>query len=403
MSVPHFEKDQIIKQLKKQIKINRHIIGVAAGSGLTAKYAEEGGADLILALSSGLFRQKGLSSLAAYLSFVNSNDTVMEFGLKELLPRINKIPVIFGLMATDPSIHLEKFIQQVKEKGFAGINNYPTVGLIDGKYREALEEQGISYKQEVESISIANKFGLLTVAFVFNKEQAIQMVDAGADVICVHLGLTTGGKLGSKHIQSLQSAKTLAQEIFDVVTERNPDIIKMVYGGPVNKPVDVQFIYDGTNIDGYIGGSVFERIPAEQVVLQVTESFKKTNEVRYDELIEKIISGFTTSDDYIDFIKRYISLHYKDEISLNEISEILHVSRSHLSTLFKKNVGVSFTDYLIDFRLNRALEIYQEKKLPLTIVAELVGYQNYSQFSKIFKKRKGKSPREFINSNKTTS
>lgn len=403
MSVPHFEKDQIIKQLKKQIKINRHIIGVAAGSGLTAKYAEEGGADLILALSSGLFRQKGLSSLAAYLSFVNSNDTVMEFGLKELLPRINKIPVIFGLMATDPSIHLEKFIQQVKEKGFAGINNYPTVGLIDGKYREALEEQGISYKQEVESISLANKFGLLTVAFVFNKEQAIQMVDAGADVICVHLGLTTGGKLGSKHIQSLQSAKTLAQEIFDVVTERNPDIIKMVYGGPVNKPVDVQFIYDGTNIDGYIGGSVFERIPAEQVVLQVTESFKKTNEVRYDELIEKIISGFTTSDDYIDFIKRYISLHYKDEISLNEISEILHVSRSHLSTLFKKNVGVSFTDYLIDFRLNRALEIYQEKKLPLTIVAELVGYQNYSQFSKIFKKRRGKSPREFINSNKTTS
>ncbi|MEK6452670.1 phosphoenolpyruvate hydrolase family protein [Caldifermentibacillus hisashii] len=401
--MPHFEKDQIIKQLKKQIKINRHIIGVAAGSGLTAKYAEEGGADLILALSSGLFRQKGLSSLAAYLSFVNSNDTVMEFGLKELLPRINKIPVIFGLMATDPSIHLEKFIQQVKEKGFAGINNYPTVGLIDGKYREALEEQGISYKQEVESISIANKFGLLTVAFVFNKEQAIQMVDAGADVVCVHLGLTTGGKLGSKHIQSLQSAKILAQEIFDVVTERNPDIIKMVYGGPVNKPVDVQFIYDGTNIDGYIGGSVFERIPAEQVVLQVTESFKKTNEVKYDELIEKIISGFTTTDDYIDFIKRYISLHYKDEISLNEISEILHVSRSYLSTLFKKNVGVSFTDYLIDFRLNRALEIYQEKKLPLTIVAELVGYQNYSQFSKIFKKRKGMSPREFIKSNITTS
>ncbi|CEE00084.1 transcriptional regulator, AraC family [Caldibacillus thermoamylovorans] len=403
MSVPHFEKDQIIKQLKKQIKINRHIIGVAAGSGLTAKYAEEGGADLILALSSGLFRQKGLSSLAAYLPFVNSNDKVMEFGLKELLPRINKIPVIFGVMATDPSIHLENFIQQVKEKGFAGINNYPTVGLIDGKYREALEEQGISYKQEVESISIANKFGLLTVAFVFNKEQAIQMVNSGADVICVHLGLTTGGKLGSKHIQSLQSAKILAQEIFDVVTERNPDIIKMVYGGPVNKPVDVQFIYDGTNIDGYIGGSVFERIPAEQVVLQVTESFKKTNEVRYDELIEKIISGFSTIDDYIDFIKRYISLHYKDEISLNEISEILHVSRSHLSTLFKKNVGVSFTDYLIDFRLNRALEIYQEKRLPLTIIAELVGYQNYSQFSKIFKKRKGKSPREFIKSNITTS
>ncbi|MFC0301186.1 phosphoenolpyruvate hydrolase family protein [Virgibacillus soli] len=395
-------KEQINEELRKQIKINRHIIGVAAGSGLTAKYAEEGGADFILALSSGYFRQKGLSSLAAYLPFLNSNDTVMEFGLKELLPR-TKIPVIFGLMSTDPTKNMEKFIQQIKEEGFAGVNNYPTIGLVDGLYREALEEQGVSYTQEVKSISIANKLGLFTVAFVFNKEQAIQMVEAGADVICLHLGLTTGGKLGSKQIQSLQAARSLAKEIFEVVTAKNPKVIKMIYGGPVNKPVDVQFIYDGTNIDGYIGGSVFERIPAEQVVLQVTESFKKTNDVKYEELIEKIISGFTTSDDYIDFIKRYVSLHYKDEISLNEISDILHISRSYLSTLFKKNVGVSFTDYLIEFRLNRALEIYQEKKLPLTTIAELVGYPNYSQFSKIFKKRKGMSPREFINTNITTS
>ncbi|WP_033828052.1 phosphoenolpyruvate hydrolase family protein [Bacillus andreraoultii] len=402
MSVKYFVKERISEELRKQIKINRHIIGVAAGSGLTAKYAEEGGADFILALSSGIFRQKGLSSLAAYLPFLNSNDTVMEFGLKELLPRI-KIPVIFGFMATDPTKNSETYIRQIKERGFAGINNYPTIGLVDGIYREVLEEQGISYKQEVESISIANKLGLFTVAFVFDKEQAIQMVDAGANMICLHLGLTTGGKLGSKQIQSLQTAKNLARDIFEVVSERNPNTIKMVYGGPVNKPVDVQFIYDGTNIDGYIGGSVFERIPTEQVVMQVTESFKKTNDVKYEELIEKIISGFTTSEDYIDFIKRYISLHYKDEISLNEISAILHISRSYLSTLFKKNVGVSFTDFLIDFRLNRAIEIYREKKMPLTTIAELVGYSNYAQFSKIFKKRKGVSPREFVKSNITTS
>lgn len=397
-----FGRERIIEQLRKQIKINRHIIGVAAGSGLTAKYAEEGGADFILALSSGVFRQKGLSSLAAYLPFLNSNNTVMELGLKELLPRVD-IPVVFGLMSTDPTVNIEKYIHQIKEKGFTGVNNYPTVGLIDGIYREALEEQGISYQQEVESISIANKLGLFTVAFVFNKEQAIQMIDAGADIICLHLGLTNGGKLGSKQILSLQAARNLTKEIFDVVSDRNPNVIKMVYGGPVNKPVDVQFIYDGTNIDGYIGGSVFERIPLEQMVLQVTDSFKKTNDVKYEELIEKIISGITTSTDYIDFIKRYISIHYKEEISLNEISAILHISRSYLSTLFKKNVGVSFTDYLIDFRLNRAIEIYKEKKLPLTIVAELVGYPNYSQFSKIFKKRKGVSPKEFINSNKTTN
>ncbi|WP_062353428.1 phosphoenolpyruvate hydrolase family protein [Bacillus kwashiorkori] len=398
----YFEREEIVKQLKKQIQINRHIIGVATGSGLTAKYAEEGGADFILALSSGFFRQKGLSSLSAYLPFLNSNDAVMEFGLKELLPR-TKLPIIFGLMSTDLNKNIESFIRQIQEKGFAGINNYPTIGLIDGIYREALEEQGISYKQEVESIYIANKLGMFTVAFVFDKEQAIQMVEAGADVICLHFGLTTGGKLGSKQILSLQSARKLAQEVFEVVMELNPQTIKMIYGGPVNKPVDVQFIYDGTNIDGYIGGSVFERIPAEQVVLQVTESFKKTNDVKYDELIEKIISGFTTTEDYVEFVKRYVSLHYNDEISLNEISEILHISRSHLSTLFKKSVGVSFIDYLIDYRLNRALEIFREKRLPLTTIAELVGYPNYSQFSKIFKKRKGKSPRDYLKSNKMTS
>ena len=398
----NWTKELITEELRKQIKINRHMIGVAAGSGLTAKYAEEGGADFILALSSGFYRQKGLSSLAAYLPSSNSNEAVMDFGLKELIPRTT-IPVIFGLMATDPTKHIEAFIRLIKERGFAGINNYPTVGLIDGIYREALEEQGITYEQEVNSISLANRLGLFTVAFVFDKDQASQMVDAGADVICLHFGLTSGGKLGAKQIQSLQAARNLAKEVFDVVKRKNPHAIKMIYGGPVNKPVDVQFIYDGVDIDGYIGGSVFERIPAEQVVLQVTESFKKTNDVKYEELIEKIIGGFHTSDDYIDFIKRYVSLHYDEDISLNELSAILHISRPYLSTLFKKSVGVSFTDYIIDFRLNRALEIYQEKKLPLTTIAELVGYPNYTQFSKIFKKRKGMSPRAYISANITTS
>ncbi|MFS0615446.1 phosphoenolpyruvate hydrolase family protein [Lederbergia ruris] len=391
-----WEKEQIVKRLSKQINMNRHIIGVAAGSGLTAKYAEEGGADFILSLSSGFFRQKGLSSLAAYLPFTNSNQTVMDLGMKEILPRTQNIPVLFGLMATDPSINLETFIKKIKENRFAGVNNYPTIGLINGKYREALEEQGISYQQEVDSIHLASKMGLFTVAFVFNERQAMKMLHAGADVICVHFGLTSGGKLGAKQIQSLQSAKKLADDIFQAVDEIKPNVIKMVYGGPVNKPVDVQFIYDGSRINGYIGGSVFERIPAEQVVLQVTESFKQTNDAIYEELIQKILRGFRTSEDYIDFITEYIGLHYKDNIELNEIAEILHISRPYISTLFKKHVGVSFTDYLIDFRLNRALEILKEKKLPLAMVAELVGYPNYAQFSKIFKRRKGMAPSEYV-------
>lgn len=395
----NWDKKVIMKKLKNQIKTNRHLIGVAAGSGLTARYAEEGGADFILALSSGRFRQMGVSSLAGYLPYSNSNEIVMDFGLKELLPINKNIPVIFGLMATDPTIHLKNYIALIKENGFAGINNYPTIGLIDGKYRDALEEQGISYDKEIEAISIANEHNLFTVAFVFNEHQAIQMVKAGADVICVHFGLTKGGMLGARKVSSLQSAKKLAMDIFAACNEINPNIIKMVYGGPVTKPVDVQFMYDGTDIHGYIGGSVFERIPSEQTILQVTKSFKQSNEIKYEQLIQKIIDGFSTQEDYVDFVKKYISLHYNEEITLNELADILSLSRSHLSVLFKKEVGISFRDYLIDFRMNRAIEILKEKSLPLTVVSELVGYPDYAQFSKIFKKRMGMSPKQFVKTN----
>ncbi|SJZ70319.1 Predicted TIM-barrel enzyme [Garciella nitratireducens DSM 15102] len=402
MNMERFERQDIVKKLRSQIEKNNHIIGVAAGSGLTAKYSEEGGADFILALSSGFFRQKGLSSLAAYLPFSNSNNIVMEFGVIELMPICKNTPIIFGLLASDPTINITEYMKVIKEKGFSGIINYPTIGLIDGKYRQALEEEGISYKQEVEAIQIGNKMGMFTIAFVFDKNQALQMLDAGADIICIHLGLTIGGRLGGKKVQSLQLAKKLVVEIFDEVSNKKPNLIKMVYGGPLNKPVDVQFIYDNTNIDGYIGGSAFERIPAEKMILEVTRSFKGTDNIKYEELMKKIIGTMSTSEDYIDFIKNYVNLHYRDEISLNEISDMLHLSRSYLSTLFKKEMGISFTDYLIDFRLNRALEILQNKNLPLITVAEMVGYPSYSQFSKIFKKRKGMSPREFLKSNKTT-
>lgn len=313
-------RENITKQLRAQLKMNQHLIGVAAGSGLTAKYAEEGGADFIMALSSGYFRQKGLSSLGAYLPFLNSNRTVMEFGSKELLLRTKRIPVIFGLFASDPTIQLSNYIQSIKESGFAGINNYPTIGLMDGDFRNILEEGGFSFQREVEAIRIANELNMFTVAFVFNCEQALQMVRAGADVICIHLGLTIGGRLGARQILSLQTAKKIATEIIKEVLKVNPNIIKMIYGGPVNTPVDVQFMYDGTNIDGYIGGSVFERIPAEQVVLQVTQSFKQTYDIKYEELIQKMMSGINKPEDYIDFVKQYVSLHYMEEVSLKELA-----------------------------------------------------------------------------------
>ncbi|MBU5267367.1 phosphoenolpyruvate hydrolase family protein [Virgibacillus proomii] len=389
-------KFQLLQTLNQQIKANKHIIGVAAGSGLTAKYAEQGGADFILTLSSGRFRQMGVSSLAGFTACTNSNQMVMEFAFKEVLPTLKKIPTIFGLFATDPTINMNAYIRQIKASGFAGINNYPTVGLIDGQFREALENQGISFAKEVEAIQFANELDLITVAFVFNETQAIDMLNAGADIICVHLGLTVGGILGAKQIQSLQSAKKLAVDIFHACDKVNPNVIKMVYGGPVNRPIDVQFMYDGTEIDGYIGGSVFERIPAEQIIFNITKSFKETYDVKYETYIQKIMAGFSNKEDYVEFIKDYISTHYMDEITLNDLASILNLSRPYLSSLFKIEVGIPFTQYLIDFRLNRAIEIMQEKRLPLSTVAEMVGYPDYAQFSKIFKKRKGVSPTVFL-------
>lgn len=206
-------REEIIKNLTLQIKINSHIIGVATGAGVTAKYAQRGGADLVLTLNSGRFRQMGRSSLAGILPFANSNDMVMGFALREVVPLIKDIPVIFGLNATDPKIKLDEYIDDIKNKGFSGINNYPTVGIIDGIFGEALEDAGCSYNLEVEAIKLAHKKNLFTVAFVFCKEQAMDMLEAGADVICVHLGLTEGGMLGAKKILSLEAAKEKAKSI----------------------------------------------------------------------------------------------------------------------------------------------------------------------------------------------
>ncbi|WP_217585836.1 phosphoenolpyruvate hydrolase family protein [Lentibacillus saliphilus] len=381
--------------LHHQLKISHHLIGVAAGTGATAKYAQQGGADFILALSSGRFRQMGVSSLAGFMPYANSNELVLDFAYKEMIPIVRDIPIIFGFNATDPTIDMMQYLQQIKEKGFAGINNFPSVGLFDGQFREALEESGLSYEQEVKAIHMAHKLDLFTVAFVFNAEQAQQMAEAGADVICAHLGLTTGGALGARKIVSLQTAKQMAQDIFACCTGPNSHVIKMIYGGPVNKPIDVQFMYDGLNIDGYIGGSAFERIPAEQTVVEVTRSFKKTGDFDYDHLIEKIIAGIGGKRDYIDFVKQYVRLNYMNDMSLEDIASILKLSRPYVSQLFKKETGLSFTSYVIEFRIGRAIDLMRNDSLTLHQIADMVGYHNYEQFSKIFKRYKGVSPRTY--------
>ena len=268
------KRQEIIKRLNAQIKVNGHIIGVAAGSGMTTKYSVLGGADLILALSAGRFRQTGRASLASYLCYSNSNCIVMDFASRELMPLMPNTPILFGINATDPNINLKKCITRIKNAGFDGINNWPTMGLIDGQFREALEEEGLSYSKETEAIKFAHEQDMFTLAFVFDEMQAEQMLRAGADVICAHLGLTTGGVLGAKKVQSLDRSRVLAQQEFDVCDRINPNVIKMVYGGPIKSPLDAKYFYDNTECQGFIGGSSFERIPAEKAIMNTTKSFK---------------------------------------------------------------------------------------------------------------------------------
>lgn len=386
------DRNLILNRLRAQVNVNGHIVGAAVGSGMTAKYTAMGGADLLLALSAGKYRIMGRSSYTSYFCHGNSNDIVMELGTRELLPIIRDVPVLFGLFASDPGIHIYEYLKEIKEKGFSGIVNFPTMALIDGKFREALEEEGNTYADEVEAVRLARYLDLFTVAFVVTGEQAVQMLEAGADVICVHLGLTKGGLLGARNPISIYEAKKVAEHIFGICEERNPQVLRMIYAGPANTPIDMQYIYQNTTCQGYIGGSTFERIPAEHAVCNITRAFKSYGSFDKSDPMVKIIDGNWETEDYAAFVKRYIEEHYRKEIRLGDLALVAHVSPSYLSTRFKKETGVSFTEYLLTYRINRAKELLKGSNMSCREIALAVGYEDYVQFSKMFKKYEGVSP-----------
>lgn len=387
---------EILKRLWAQINVNGHIIGTVAGSGMTAKYEVMGGADLLLALSAGRFRIMGRSSFASYLCYGESNEIVMNMGCNELLPIIQDTPVLFGLFANDPMIHLYDYIQEIRASGFSGVVNYPTMGLIDGQFGEALQEEGNTYEREVEAIRLAHYFDLFTVAFVVNGEQARQMTEAGADIICAHLGLTKGGFLGAKKYISINDARKISDEIFDACDSVRDDVIKMIYAGPANTPLDMQYMYQNTKCQGYIGGSTFDRIPTERAILNTTRAFKSYGDFDVNNPMMRMLDGNWNSGEYVEFVKKYVEEHYMNEIQLRDLAAVAHVSGSYLSVKFKKEVGCSFTEYLVRFRINKAKELFEHRFTSCKEVASMVGYADYTQFSKIFKKYMGKSPTEYV-------
>ncbi|MGN7356381.1 phosphoenolpyruvate hydrolase family protein [Paenibacillus sp. SAF-054] len=389
------KRERIIELMCRKIQSEERLIGVAAGAGISAKYAVKGGADLILALNSGRFRQMGLGSIAGLLPFANCNDMVMEFGSREILPVVGDTPVIFGLCGTDPTIDLPSYLGRIEQSGFGGIINYPTLGLIDGQFREALEEEGISYLQEVEAVRLAHERGMLTMAFVFNTEQAAFMLDAGADVICAHLGVTAGGLMGTKKVLSLEKGAEIARQIFAVCDQSGRNPVKLVYGGPVHTPIDVQYMYANTSAMGYVGGSSFERIPTEEAIVEATHRFKITGQLEQDEPLMDKLSHAGEPYDYVAYVKEFIADNYMNNISLTELADRIHVSRTHLSALFNREVGCSFPEYIAKYRIHKAQDVMKHTKLSLARIAELVGYPDYVHFSKTFKKYSGCTPQVY--------
>lgn len=267
-------RQEILDCFRKQVADGKPIIGGGAGTGISAKSAEAGGIDLLIIYNSGRFRMAGRGSLSGLLAYGDANAIVMEMA-NEVLPVVKKTPVLAGVNGTDPFRVMPYFLKQVKEVGFAGIQNFPTVGLIDGVFRANLEETGMGYGLEVDMVRMAHEMDLLTSPYVFDVEQAKDMARAGADILVPHMGLTTSGTIGAKTAMTLEDAAKKVQELADAARSVNPDILCLCHGGPIANPEDAQYVLDNTEgIVGFYGASSVERFPTETGIKEQTEKFK---------------------------------------------------------------------------------------------------------------------------------
>jgi len=273
--VPRFERKALMEKFQDMKRRRIPIVGGGAGTGLSAKCEEEGGIDLIVIYNSGRYRMAGRGSLSGVLAYGNANEIVVEMA-REVLPVTKRTPVLAGVNGTDPFCLFDPFLDQLKAMGFSGIQNFPTVGLIDGVFRANLEETGMSYGLEVDLIRLARSKDMLTTPYVFNAAEAEAMAKAGADIIVCHLGLTTGGSIGSKTSLKLADCPALVDEWADAALKVNKDAIIIVHGGPVSMPDDAQYILSNTkNCHGFYGASSMERLPTEIALVEQTKAFKK--------------------------------------------------------------------------------------------------------------------------------
>ncbi len=265
----------IVEDLKAKIDRGEPIIGCGAGTGISGKFAEAGGTDLIIIYNSGRFRMDGRGSLAGLMSYGDANAIVLEMA-HQVIPVIKKIPVLAGVHGTDPYRDMEVFIKECIHLNFSGVQNFPTVGLIDGVLRKGLEETDMGYYKEVEMIATAHKLDMFTSPYVFNEKNAEDMVDAGADMIVAHMGLTARGEIGAKTYMSLDDAAKRVQSIRDAGVKINPEVMCLCHGGPIAEPSDADYVMKHTEgVAGFFGASSIERLPTEKAIKSQVEQFKK--------------------------------------------------------------------------------------------------------------------------------
>ncbi|OTB02669.1 hypothetical protein M426DRAFT_322432 [Hypoxylon sp. CI-4A] len=267
-------RQEVLKRLRGVISSHRPIVGAGAGIGLSAKFVEAGGADLIIVYNSGRFRMAGRGSLAGLLPYGDANAIVVDMA-REVLPIVRDTPVLAGVCGTDPFRDMRQFLKQLKELGFSGVQNFPTVGLMDGNFRANLEETGMGYGLEVDMIRIAAEMDLITSPYVFSVDEAVSMAKAGADIVVAHMGLTTSKGIGAKTGKSLDECVKSIQDIRDAVVEIRKDIIVLCHGGPIAEVEDAEYVLSRTKgVHGFFGASSMERIPVETAITDNTKKFK---------------------------------------------------------------------------------------------------------------------------------
>jgi predicted TIM-barrel enzyme len=270
-----YSRELCLQRLRAQVAAGKPIIGGGAGTGLSAKCAEAGGIDLIIIYNSGRFRMAGRGSLSGMMPYGDANEIVLDMA-REVLPIVQHTPVLAGVCGTDPFRVMRYFLQLLQGLGFSGVQNFPTVGLIDGTFRQGLEETGMGYEEEVEMIREAHALNLLTCPYVFTEDEAQAMARVGADILIAHMGLTTKGTIGAKSALTLEQAAQRVQALHDAAKAVNPQVLVLCHGGPISEPEDAHYILSHTKgIDGFFGASSIERLPTEAAITNCVRRFKE--------------------------------------------------------------------------------------------------------------------------------